>query len=177
MLRNLASKYKQRKYFDPLNRDSVNPEEFIQILQGKVKNPNFPTDSNYFIVCKSGIEQLEIEKPRCVKDLSNVVESVFNSSKWFGKFSCKTESQIIVPKKYELLINPYKKQMWLDKTERAEYYGSGNLQLDKDSGRHMRLLTTDIDLEKLKQLVKDNCFDYKDGLNRPVFNRIQILFS
>jgi len=160
MFKNLIRKYRSRNHFDPSSQEFVSPEDLVKILEGQVTNSN-SKDSVYFIVYRNGIDSLQGEGTIRVHSLTNVIDDVFNKSEWFGKFIVEGQSQIIVPKRYNLLVNPQKKQIYLQATERARYYGSGNLQLDKDL--FTRILRTDIGFEELRELVNSTCSNYLYG--------------
>lgn len=163
MLKELLNKYLTINYFDPSIQTKVGPEDFKKILEGKVKTDPLKS-SVYFIVCQNGIEQLDNENEITVSNLTKSVKSVFDNCEWFGKFACKGQSQIIVPKRYDLLINPGKNQILLRATESARYYGSGFLQYDKDLT--LRVLRTNIRFEGLWGLVNNTCsaYQYADSL-------------
>ncbi len=169
MLKRLLQEYRTRNYFDPLNQDIIEKEDLVKIFSGKVSNPNNHADYSYFIVCKNEIEQLNVEGNIRVTDLDDVVESVFNNSEWFGKFSCERESRIIVPYKYDLSVNPKEKKIWLEAMEGARYCGSGNLQLDKDYST--AVLRTDIGFKEFRELVNDVCSTYRYGYSLQKWNK------
>ncbi|MBT3405119.1 hypothetical protein HN832_04310 [archaeon] len=160
MFKTWRKRYRERNYFDISDQETVDSEALVKVLKGQVTNSN-SKDSVYFIVCCNGLEMLQGDETIEVDDLKNVIEEVFNKSVWFGKFRVGEQSQIIVPNQYDLLVNPQKKGIYLQATERARYYNSGNLQLDKDL--FTRILRTDIGLEKLQELVNSTCSGYRCG--------------
>ena len=146
--------------FDPSVQELVGSEDFVRILKGKVTNSN-RRDSVYFVVCSNGLDMLQGDKAIRVDKLPNVVSAVFDKSEWFGKFRVKGHMRIIVPGQYDLSIDTKEKELFLEATERARYYGMGNLQLDKDSAN--RILRTDIGFEGLRELVNSSCSGYNHG--------------
>lgn len=159
MLTALLDKLRRMGPFNPSSTNSVSETDLVKILKGQTKNTPHSKDAVYFIVCRNGTPLQNHEWAIKIDDIPNVVESVFDKSEWFGKFVSGGQSQIIVHGQYDLLVNPKKKQIFLTATERARYYGSGNLQLDKDLTT--RLLRTDIGFEKLREIVNATCSRYQ----------------
>lgn len=164
-------KYKARNHFDPSSKELVSSEDLVKILGGQVTNSN-SRDSVYFIVCRNGLEKLHSDGTIRVDELfPNVIDTVFDKSEWFGKFTVEGQSQLIVPRQYDLLVNPQKRQIYLQATERAKYYGSGNLQLDKDLST--KVLRTDIGFKELRELVNSSCSEYQCGDSLSAWKDIQ----
>jgi len=168
MIKKWIKRYKARNHFDPSNKEFVGSEDLVKILEGQVTNSN-SKDSVYFVVCRNELERLQGDGTIRVDELfPDVIDTVFNKSEWFGKFSVEGQSQLIVPKQYDLLVNPQKKQIYLEATERARYYGNGNLQLDKDL--FTRVLRTDIGFGELRELVNSSCSGYQYGNSLHLWN-------
>ena len=163
----MFKRYIARNHLDPSSNNVISLQDLVKIFEGRVSSKGL-RDSAYFVICCNGIDQLNQEGIIRVENLTNVVENVFDKSEWFGKFRVEGQSQIIIPGRYELLIDPQKKQIYLQATERAKYYGSGNLQLDKDL--HARILRTDIGFEESRELVNSTCSSYKHGNTLQAWN-------
>ena len=165
MFQGLKQRLRERNYLDLSSIDLVNADRLARILRGEVKASN-ERDSTYFIIHQDSLGELITKSQLRVDDLNNAQET-FNRSQWFGKFSktCWNENdlryQIIVPNKFDVLIEPKETRLLIKETERACYYGSGNLQLDKDL--FTRVLKTNVDFEELKDLVNKTCSDYQFG--------------
>ncbi len=168
MIKEWIKRYKTRNCFDPSGNEFVGTDDLVKILRGHVTNRGHSKNSVYFVVCCNGLEMLQGDGPIRVDSFPDVVDNVFHKSEWFGKFSEEGKLQIIVPSKYDLLINTQKKQIWLESTERARYYGSGNLQLDKDLST--RILRTDIGFMELGEILNSCCSEYIYGNCLRVWN-------
>jgi hypothetical protein len=169
MIKEWINRYRARNHFDPSSNEIVNSDDLVKVLEGQVTNKGHSRNSVYFIVCRNDLDMLQGDGTIKVDNFPNVIDNVFNRSEWFGKFSEEGQSQIIVPSQYDLLINPQKKQIWLKATERARYYGSGNLQLDKDL--FTRILRTDIGFEELREAVNSSCSGYQYGNSLQAWNK------
>ena len=99
MIKKLLRRLGVRNNFDPSISRSLSSGDLVKILEGRVDDSN-SRDSVYFIVCRKGLELLQDDGAIEVQDLPNVVDDVFNRSKWFGKFEVEGRSQIIVPFRY-----------------------------------------------------------------------------
>jgi hypothetical protein len=165
MLRRLITNYRKRNHFNPSRQEQVSHHDLRQILRGHASNSD-QRDSAYFVVCNNGIGAIECPGVLRLDDMSNVIEDVLDRSEWFGKFLIKGQSQIIVPARYDLLIDPLKEQIYLRPTGRACYYGDGNLQYDKDS--RTKVLWTTVGFAGLRELVNATCvrYQYADSLRQ-----------
>ncbi|MGM5483635.1 MAG: hypothetical protein ACQER9_01815 [Nanobdellota archaeon] len=164
MIKEWIRQHRTRNHFDPSSSKFIYSKDLVKILKGQVTNKGHSRNSVYFIVCRNDLEILQGEETITVDNLPNVIDTVFDKCEWFGKFTEEGQSQIIVPNQYDLLINPQKNKIWLESTDRARYYGSGNLQLDKDLST--RILRTDIGFKGLRELVNSSCsrFEYSYSL-------------
>ena len=164
---NLIKRCKARNNFNPSFKDIVEHQDLAKIIEGKVSNSK-QEDSVYFVVCKNKIGQLNRKGKIEVSELNNVVDEVFNKSEWFGKFAVSGQSQIIVPFRYDLLINSQKKQVYLESNLKARYYNNGNLQLDKDL--YTGILKTKISFEEMRDIINQTCLKYLYGYSLKAWN-------
>lgn len=134
---------------NPFGKYRVGKEEIAKVLTGEVVN-FFP----YFIVCEEGLDLGEGSR---FCDFPDFFQTL-NKSEWFGKITSGRHSQIIVPSRYDLAINFEEKRLFLKKTQRAKYYGSGFLQVDKDLGGDV--LRTDVRFEELQEMLIEKCGSY-----------------
>lgn len=163
------NRYRARNHFDPSSTEVVGSDDLVKILEGQVTNKGQSRNSVYFIVCRNDLDMLQGDGTITADSLPNVIDNVFNKSEWFGKFGVEGESQIIVPGQYDLSINPQEKKIFLKATERAQYYGSGNLQLDKDF--RTRILRTDMGFEELRGAINSSCSGYQYGNSLQAWNK------
>jgi len=159
----VASEEKSTPFY-PAYMHSVDRHSLVKILSGNVSNEDSALKADrrvlsYFIISNSVLNEYDLEKQSMrLNELENPIE-LLNSSQWFGKFTTYTQSQIIIPGRYDLKVNPFEKKVYLEENNTARYYGSGNLQWDKDYSTSF--LVTDLNFNDLRNIVNKICFSYQ----------------
>lgn len=147
---------KTYNYFEPYDETTVDSDDLLKILRGKVRNPHTlenpksTTDYGYFVICNVGIGKLQGTKER--KFECSMIEDIFYKSQWFGQFECDSGSSIVIPNKYEIHLSSDNNLAFVSERTDCVWYGGGFYQCDKNDGD--RILTTDVSLDEMVGLVK-----------------------
>jgi hypothetical protein len=157
MFENFKYRRKTRDFFRAHESREVGREDFLKILKGEVVNPRrlenslSRVDWTYFVV--GVVKNSPLNSWAGQTTGPNNYEIVEENSTWYGRFSCETSSQIIIPsEKLRIIFDPNSDSL-LGKIVCSNYVNplyltGGFFQTDKVGDR---ILVSDINKHELAE--------------------------
>ncbi|VVB80383.1 Uncharacterised protein [uncultured archaeon] len=167
MLGKLRYKFKSRDYFHPEKSIEVVEGDFLKILQGEVFNPNFSGEDYLFMIVGVS-ENSPLNSWAGQQWGPNGYPNAHNGALWYGQFSCKSHSTIVVPERTRMVFNPFSKSVFshylIEASRGQPWLEPGFMDIKKDL--FARTLVSSLDVEEVTRLYLPFYARYK---SQPLF--------